>query len=213
MFRSRWFAALAFVVGVAFLAGCGSDEDSNTSSAKETDVAFSAGMVPHHESAVEMARIALKESDRPEIRQLANSIITSQQAEIIELSAAYERIAGEEFDPDESPGGGMDHGVMGMSSDEMGMDMDPDDLRGAEPFEREFIDMMVPHHQGAIRMAELQLSEGSDGELKSLSRRIIAAQSAEISQMNRWRKQWYGEISTSGDMPMMHDSGQMGKGN
>src|SRR5690606_5422262 len=101
---------------------------------------------------------------------------------------------------------GMTHGMEGMSAREMGMDMDPRALRGARPFDREFIDAMIPHHQGAIRMARMQLNGGDDAELQTLSGQVIEAQSVEIEKMNEWRTEWYGGPSPSGGVPPEDDS-------
>jgi uncharacterized protein (DUF305 family) len=61
------------------------------------------------------------------------------------------------------------------------------------PFDRAFIDAMVPHHQVAIEMAREAKRAGlSQPDLLAIVRNIIATQRAEISQMIGWRKQWYG---------------------
>jgi uncharacterized protein (DUF305 family) len=52
--------------------------------------------------------------------------------------------------------------------------------------------MMIPHHQGAIRMARIELAQGEDEELTELATAIIEAQSHEIEEMNSWRERWYG---------------------
>ena len=50
----------------------------------------------------------------------------------------------------------------------------------------DFIKGMVPHHQGAIEMAEIELKYGTDSKARKLAREIIAAQKKEIAFMNAW---------------------------
>jgi uncharacterized protein (DUF305 family) len=57
-----------------------------------------------------------------------------------------------------------------MSQSEMGMDMDPAKLNDAKAFDRAFIDMMLPHHRGAITMAEQLLKDGQNPELRKMAR-------------------------------------------
>ena len=49
-----------------------------------------------------------------------------------------------------------------------------------------FVKGMIPHHQGAIDMAEVELRYGKDPELRALAEKIIAAQKEEIQLMNKW---------------------------
>lgn len=80
---------------------------------------------------------------------------------------------------------------------------------GAAPlssvFDRQFIDMMVPHHMSAVAMAQIALVRAQHKEIKALARAIIAAQNQELSQMKSWRKAWYGSAATPpmGKMPML----------
>jgi uncharacterized protein (DUF305 family) len=182
-------AVAAVAVVVVLIAG-GDDEAEAT----ETDGAFIAEMVPHHESAIEMAEIALDQAQHPEIRQLAQRIVGSQSAEIDSLESIHEDLFGE-------PVSAADHGTLGLSEAEMGMHGEEHMLAEARPFDREFIDMMIPHHQGAIRMARIELAEGEDADLKSIAEAIIDAQSREIEEMNSWRKDWYGSPSPAGGVP------------
>ena len=52
---------------------------------------------------------------------------------------------------------------------------------------RDFVAMMIPHHQGAIDMAKAELAGGKDPELLRLARNIVAAQQREIRQMRDWQ--------------------------
>lgn len=65
-------------------------------------------------------------------------------------------------------------------------------MRGAH-YDHGFISMMIPHHQQAIDEANMALREAQHPELKQMARDIINSQQAEIEQMKKWRKQWYGE--------------------
>ena len=81
------------------------------------------------------------------------------------------------------------------------MAMDMHDLHGAKPFDRMFIDMMIPHHQGAIQMARAELATGKTRRLRSIARAIVRDQAKEIRTMNAWREQWYGVPSPAGGVP------------
>jgi uncharacterized protein (DUF305 family) len=197
--------ALAILLATALVA-CGGDDDDGDSAAdaEHTDGAFIAEMIPHHESAIEMAELASTSAQHPEIKQLAQQIISSQGEEITQLEAAHERL----FD---GPVGSEDHGDLGLSEEDSGMAHDTAALEEAPPsqFDQVFIDMMIPHHQGAIRMARIELESGNDVELKALATAIIDAQSAEIEEMNTWREQWYGAASPAGGVPAEGDEGDV----
>ena len=59
--------------------------------------------------------------------------------------------------------------------------------------DQHFITMMIPHHDGAIAMADLALTRANRPEIKALAKRIKASQTAENIQMRTWYRQWYGQ--------------------
>ena len=62
----------------------------------------------------------------------------------------------------------------------------------AATIDKHFIEQMIPHHEGAIAMANLALQKAKRPEIKALATAIIAAQTTEIQSMNGWYKDWFG---------------------
>ena len=145
--------------------------------------------VPHHMGAVAMARIALARAQHPAIKRLARSIIADQDREIARMKAWRKAWYGRATTPpmDRMP---MLPGLM-MHMDMMG---DVSRLKTATPFDRAFIDAMIPHHRMAVAAAKLELTSGSHPELKALALSIIESQSREIGLMQAYREVWYGSI-------------------
>ena len=90
-------------------------------------------------------------------------------------------------------------GIAGCGGDDDGEGAEqPAVESGQVPFDRAFIDAMMPHHQAAIEMAEEAKTAGlNDPELVKIADHIIATQQAEIDQMLAWRQQWFGSKSAS----------------
>ena len=80
-----------------------------------------------------------------------------------------------------------DHDAMGMSMDDMSEMLEG---KTGDAFDQAFIEGMIPHHQGAIDMAEMALESAKHEEIKAMARAIISAQQQEIEQMEQWLKAW-----------------------
>ena len=63
---------------------------------------------------------------------------------------------------------------------------------GTERLDRHFIEQMIPHHEDAVAMAQLALTEAEHQELKDLARNIQRDQTREIGEMREWYRSWYG---------------------
>jgi uncharacterized protein (DUF305 family) len=92
---------------------------------------------------------------------------------------------------------GMDHGGHG--------DMESMLMRDGEYSDELFIDMMVPHHQGAVEMAEVALENAEHQEIRELSEEIIAAQEAEIEELRSIKEREFG----TSEVPMEMDEDEM----
>ncbi len=156
---------------------------SHTETGTLDDQQFITMMIPHHQMAIDMARIALERAEHPELKQAAQNIISAQQREIDQMTAWRHEWFG-----DTTPGASAP-----LTAGQMGMDMDMNALKTAEPFDKAFIDGMIPHHEGAITMAKAMLPATQRPEIKDLANQIITAQEGEISQMQEWRAAWYGQ--------------------
>lgn len=169
------------------------------SSPADFDRAFIDMMVPHHESAVAMAQAALARSERPEILALAPEIIKAQEYEIAQLRSWRQEWYGDDDTPPITampvlPGIEMPGMETMAGMDPVPMDMAEDVLRlwtTTEPFDLEFIDAMVPHHESAIAAAEIALDQSERSEVIAMAQAIVDSQQAEIDQMTAWRVAWY----------------------
>ncbi|WP_371544985.1 DUF305 domain-containing protein [Streptomyces sp. NBC_00554] len=209
--RRRTLAAAGTVAVLALaLAACGSDGSTSNDSSmpgmnhgsgsasasatpdsafNDADVMFAQQMIPHHQQAVEMAELADGRADDQEIKDLAAAIEKAQDPEINTMEG-WLKSWGKPLPSASSSTGdmaGMDHGS-GESSAMPGMmsDQDMTDLQAAKgkDFDKEFAQLMIGHHQGAITMANDEQKNGENADAKKLATAIVTAQTAEIEKMN-----------------------------
>lgn len=166
-------------------AGSGSTAGSSASIPADADfnaadVSFAQGMIPHHEQAVEMADMALDPTvgASDEVKKLATDIQGAQDPEI-KLMKGWLATWGQ---PEMGDMAGHDMSSMeGMMSAD---DMDKlGTLTGAD-FDTLWLQMMIKHHEGAVKMAENVKANGKSSEVATLADQVIAAQTAEIDAMN-----------------------------
>ena len=155
----------------------------------QADVAFATGMIPHHRQAVTMAELALTKATNPTVKQLAGAIKAAQDPEIKTMSGWLQ---GWGQPVPAASGGGMSpmgsattdsSGMGGMSG--MMTDAEMSQLSNASgvAFDRMWLQMMTKHHQGAVAMAQAELSSGSNQDAKQLAQSIIDDQTKEITTM------------------------------
>ncbi|MET8906531.1 DUF305 domain-containing protein [Micromonospora sp. NPDC004551] len=147
------------------------------------DVMFAQMMIPHHQQAVEMSGLAETRAGDPEVKRLAAQIKAAQAPEIATMTgwlAAWGRPV-----PSASAGHGMpgmDHGMPGMMS---GADLAKLAAASGTDFDRQFLTMMIAHHEGAITMAEEEIARGVHPDATALARQIVTTQQGEIDAMRK----------------------------
>lgn len=149
--------------------------------AKNADVAFAKGMIPHHQGAIEMAKIELQYGKDSEMKALAQKIIDAQDPEIKLMQdwlANNETKAETAKNLDEIAKAYQDANMKNHDAMMQGvMDNDPDIA---------FAKGMIPHHQGAIDMANVEEKFGKNTQMLTLAKQIKQAQTPEIKQMQDW---------------------------
>jgi uncharacterized protein (DUF305 family) len=169
MLRKIGFALIALL-----LTACATDQNSN-SQISQNDLMFAAMMVPHHEQAIVMSDLALKNSSNPEVITLATEIKNAQAPEIEQMKSWG----------DLEMGSHAGHGMSGMLSDRELKELES--ATGAD-FDLLFLEGMIKHHEGAIEMAEM-VTDSQNQEVSALAKQIIKAQKTEIELMKELLKQ------------------------
>jgi uncharacterized protein (DUF305 family) len=154
--------------------GHGSMTSDEASSAKYSDdeLMFAKMMIPHHEQAVTMSELALKNTSNSEVLALATAIRDAQAPEIEQMQGWLGN-----DDSHDAHSHGMEMG--GMLTDE---DLEKlASLRG-DAFDQFFLASMIAHHEGALDMVEM-IKDSTNAEVKALAEDIVKNQSAEIQAM------------------------------
>jgi uncharacterized protein (DUF305 family) len=105
---------------------------------------------------------------------------------------------------------GMDHSAPSdPSAPEMNAEMDHHGSMSLGPvdesFDLRFLDAMILHHEGAVRMAEEALEKSDRLSVRQLARQMIRSQGREIARMKRWRDNWYPDAA---EEPVMYSAEQ-----
>lgn len=196
-----WLSAL---IGVVLLAGCASQPAAaivSTSTAQVGQVCCMATgaptvnglvtahngwdieliywMTPHDAVASQMAALAPAQASSQQVKNLAAAIDSSTDAKYRIMSRLAVAWGQQVPSTDPNAATGHDHGG-GIDESATAATLNP--LRGAG-FDREFLKIMIAHHQAALPIAQATLGNGENPELKALAQQVVDVQTAQISQM------------------------------
>ncbi|HEX6366527.1 MAG TPA: DUF305 domain-containing protein [Agromyces sp.] len=153
-----------------------SDAARAESGATAADVAFMSAMIEHHLQAVELAELAPGRVSDPELAEFADRIAVVQSAEADAMRAWLDKRRSRDRANAEH-----DHGVMAGEISRSTFDRAAT-LEGPA-FDELFIAAMVPHHRGALEMAEERLAEHGDATVARWARAIATLQALEIDRL------------------------------
>lgn len=179
---------VALLATLIFVGACSKDDPAvdagagagtSTADHNDADVTFAQDMIPHHEGALDMARLAGTRAASAKVKDLAARIEVAQAPEI-KLMQGWLEDWGE---PDAPADDGMDHGD---NSDEPAMstsDMSELEAASGAEFDRMFLTAMIEHHKSAVAMATTEVDAGKFPAAVALATTIKSSQEAEIAEM------------------------------
>ena len=160
-------------------------------------------MIAHHQGAVEMARLAEQRAENPDLKKLARNMVDEQEREIARLTNWRHAYFAEDKKAINMELPGMREGMGRMDMKKL------EGLKGRE-FDIEFVRQMIPHHEGAVRMAEDAVAKVGNSssdissasqvdpakfaalakDLRAFALNVGRTQSAEVVQMKLWLAEW-----------------------
>ncbi|MDQ3016203.1 MAG: DUF305 domain-containing protein [Bacteroidota bacterium] len=144
------------------------------------DQDFANMMIMHHQSAIDMSEVVLTSGTDPQVKSMAQNIINTQKLEIVQM----QEFAGKhKMNPAK-----MEHGEMHNELAEIMKKMETTmmSMQMSGNPDKDFLMMMIPHHESAVTMAESEIEHGKEFELKKLAQKIISDQNKEIEGFKAW---------------------------
>lgn len=163
--------------GSSSVDGGGASPAPQGQDATAADVAFIEAMVVHHEQAVELAGLATARAADAELADLASRMRVTQAAEAASMRSWLERRRTRDAASADHDHGVTMRGEISRSTLDRAAELD------GPAFDELFLAAMVPHHAGAVEMAEARLAEAGDPAVARWARAIATAQALEIDRM------------------------------
>ncbi len=199
------FLAVFFALFL-FAAACSSPETQSTGSAQQTtnnntttasstapvsteyDLQFIDTMTKHHQMAVMMSETAVQKGTDAKVKEFGRKGGEDQKKDIARLAAWRQQWY---------PNAADAHNMQLPGAASMNMDMSHMQTSSGHAFDMMFVDMMIPHHKGALEMSRDALQKAQRQELKDFAQETIDKQEKEIAELEAW-KQSMGMPSSTG---------------
>ena len=156
---------------VAVAAACGDDDPASPDASVDEQLAYIDNIVPHHQIALIRADEALQKAVHQGLKNIATRMKEDQGREIAEFKAIKMELAG---------------------TDTTRPPTMPQPIPAGPDFDRQWLMMMINHHQGAIDNSTLAHGVGVGGRLDSLAHHTIDEQRREQQEFKDSLRVWYG---------------------
>lgn len=148
------------------------------------DADFASMMIMHHQVAIDMSEVEVEKGTDSQIKTMAQTIITAQKAEIEKLKQ-FEK--GDKVPDSSNKKDEMMHDELGETMRAMMDKMNAMQMTGST--DKDFVMMMIPHHESSITMAENEIEHGKQPELKKMANNMIAEHNKEIAAFKAWQSE------------------------
>lgn len=152
---------------------------------EQYDRNFLGNLIAHHEGTIEMAKLAITNSQRSEIKTFAGEMLTIEPAELTsyllwQRQWGYPATSGIDM---------QDHTAMGMMNSTTQKKEELTGLTGSK-FDRAFLRLMIDHQQEVIDMAQPGKTNAEHQEMANLTESLVITQSNQVEKMKQWQKAW-----------------------
>jgi len=144
------------------------------------DLDFANMMIMHHQAAIDMSGEEIAKGTDEQIKTMAQNIVTAQEKEIQQLQQFINNYKV----PAEKNINGAMHNKLNEAMKTMMDKMNNMQMTGNS--DKDFVRMMIAHHESAVKMAEDEISYGKQSEMKKMAQKMSTDQSKEIANFKAW---------------------------
>lgn len=145
----------------------------------DPEIDFARMMTLHHQGAINMSNVELRDGKNDSLKRTAQKIINEQQMEIQQFNTILAGISVDNSDPSFT---------MEQMDNMMKMGKVGDVQVITGDIDNDFATLMMGHHQAALDNASAYLHHGNNAQLKSMANNIIISQTIEIKELADWLK-------------------------
>ena len=144
------------------------------------DYDFANLMIMHHQMAIDMSRVQIEKGSDKNIKDMANGIVVAQEIEIREMQQFIQNY--------KIPKTNNQTSNSYKIATEMKSMMDKmNSIKMTDNIDKDYVAMMIPHHESAVTMAKQQLQFGTQNSMVDLAKNIIEDQTFEINEFKKWQ--------------------------